>query len=142
MDNVYYENLMNAAMRFVSYRPRSEKEIADFLQKKLKKWKVAGSEMVAKVMDRLTELGYIDDKKFADWWIEQRSTFRPKGKKLLELELRAKGVNVETHVDEVELAKRAIEKKRHVWEKEKLYNFLFRRGFSSSVIDDILREGV
>lgn len=137
MDSEQYEKSMNAAIRFLSYRPRSKKEIVDFLKKKK-----AEVEIREKVIERLTEFGYIDDEKFAAWWIEQRSTFRPKGKKLLELELRAKGVNVETHVDEVELAKRAIEKKRHSWEKEKLYNFLFRRGFSSSVIDDILREGV
>lgn len=142
MDNPYYERLVNAAIRFVSYRPRSEKEIRDFLTRKLTKWKVSGEVLLQNVITRMRELGYIDDEKFAQWWIEQRSTFRPKGKRLLEMELRAKGVSMKIDIDEGALAKRAIEKKRVHWDKKKLYGFLMRRGFSSSVVDDIVKNGV
>lgn len=156
-----YQSLLNASFRFVSYRPRSKKEIVDFLQKKLKKWKVAGSATVSKVMDRLTELGYIDDKKFTQWWIEQRNTFRPKGIALLVRELYQKGINRDL-IEEVlgqskgsekEIAKVLVDKKlkliKHLSKleiKKKLYGFLGRRGFSSEtisrVVDDALSNKV
>src|SRR3990167_10049603 len=92
MDNLYYERLMNAVIRFVSFRPRSEKEIRDFLTKKIIKWKVSDDLLLNKVIDRMEDLGYIDDKKFADWWVEQRTRFRPKGNRVIEYELYQKGI--------------------------------------------------
>ncbi len=149
MDTTVYEKLLQASIRFVSYRPRSEKEIRDFLKKKLTRWKVYGGTVVQKVLDRLKELNYVDDAKFAAWWVEQRSTFKPKGKRLIKLELKAKGVKdsiVET-IDERELAQRAIQKKLILWQKlpdlerkKKLFDFLSRRGFSTDTIYRIIDE--
>ncbi|MBI2404677.1 regulatory protein RecX [Candidatus Gottesmanbacteria bacterium] len=129
MDQDLYEKLLNSSFRFVSYRPRSEKEIHNFLQKKLKTWKTAGQHTLKKVMERLGELGYIDDGKFAVWWVSQRASFRPKGKRLLGLELRQKGV-LQAVIEEVweaqntnlgqynelEAAKHAIAKKLTIWD--------------------------
>ena len=160
MTEELYEKLLHASFRFVSYRPRSEKEIRDFLQKKLKTWKIAGRQTFEKVMERLRELEYVDDKKFIQWWVSQRSNFRQKGKRLLVLELRQKGVpqrvideawegqniNLEPY-NEREAAKQAIAKKLALWQhfpplerKNKLYGFLGRRGFSSSVIRQVIDE--
>ncbi len=150
MDTTEYEKLLQAAIRFVSYRPRSEKEIRDFLKKKLKKWKVFGAAAVDKVIARLTELGYVDDAKFAAWWVEQRQTFNPKGKRLIAHELKAKGVgldDVNIAVDEVEAARQAVQKKLSLWEKlpsleqkKKIYAFLGRRGFDGETIGSIIDE--
>lgn len=144
MDSEQYEKSMNAAIRFLSYRPRSKKEIVDFLKKKK-----AEAEIREKVIDRLTELGYIDDEKFASWWIEQRKTFRPKGAAIIKQELKQKGVIIDGLTDDKNSARLLVEKKLKLLKnlsdfekKRKLYGFLARRGFSSSVIDDILREGV
>ncbi len=161
MDNPYYERLVNAAIRFVSYRPRSERELRDFLAKKLTKWKVSGEGLLNKVLARMGDLGYIDDKKFARWWVEQRNTFRPKGTVLLVRELYQKGVSRDL-IEEVlskskgsekEIAKALVEKKlkfiKHLSKldtKKKLYGFLGRRGFSSEtiarVVDEVLRNSV
>lgn len=145
-----YEKLLSSGFRFVSYRPRSEKEVRDFLQKKLKTWKVAGQVTVKKVMDRLVEYGHIDDAKFAAWWIEQRGTFRPKGRRVLIQELRQKGVGGEGILEsynELEAAKQAIARKMPDWQqlpllerKMKLYSFLGRRGFTSSTIHRVIDE--
>lgn len=168
MDTTVYEKLLNAGIRFISYRPRSEKEIRDFLKKKLTRWKIYGGTVVDKVIDRFTELGYVDDAKFAAWWVEQRRTFRPKGIRIITQELKAKGIRRETledvvcqsHPDrdqndkqlsEVDLARRAVQKKLAMWQrlplleqKKKIYAFLGRRGFDgetiSSVIDDITEK--
>jgi regulatory protein len=160
MDQTLYESLMRAAYRFISYRSRSEKELRDFLEKKLKTWNVAGQASVEKTIERLRDLGYVDDKKFALWWIEQRSAFRPKGARVLKFELQKKGVSREvietcllagvddqSSFDELASAKKAIHKKIVIWgqlpiieQKKKMYTFLAQRGFSSEVITRIIDE--
>lgn len=149
MDNPYYEKLVNAALRFVSFRPRSEKELTDFLTKKLTKWNVSGGVLIQKVVSRMRELGYVDDRAFVSWWITQRCAFRPKGKRALVGELMKKGISkemIETNsFDEDESAKKAIQKKIVLWaklpiieQKKKLYAFLAARGFSSETINRII----
>ncbi len=155
-----YESLLNAAFRFVSYRPRSEKEIRDFLHKKLKAWKVAGESTVKKVMERMVEYGHVDDAKFVRWWVAQRASFRPKGKRLLIQELRQKGISQEAveavlvaqkgtleAYNELGGAKQAIARKVVLWgklppleRKRKLFAYLARRGFSSDVARRVVDE--
>src|SRR5690348_5415631 len=156
MDNLYYEKLVNAAIRLVSFRPRSEKELTDFLTKKIKKWDVYGPTLTQKVMTRMRELGYADDEKFAIWWLEQRTTFKLKGNRVIELELRGKGVS-QTIVRTVlatrspqgalEDAKKAVAKKEALWaklppgeRKKKLYDYLGRRGFDFEIIGKLIDE--
>ncbi|KKU95814.1 MAG: Regulatory protein RecX [Candidatus Gottesmanbacteria bacterium GW2011_GWA1_48_13] len=152
--NPTYERLLGASIRFVSYRPRSEKEIRNFLQKKLTRWKIFGGTVVQKVADRLAELGYLDDAKFAAWWVEQRQTFKPKGMRLITQELKAKGVDLRQFssdrgkidmIDEIEAAKRAVQKKLTLWEKlptldrkKKLSDFLSRRGFTYDTVERVI----
>ena len=145
MDNPYYEKLMNAALRFVSFRPRSEKELTDFLSKNLTKWKVSGSGLLKNVIERMRELGYVDDRKFADWWITQRNSFRPKGKRAIQFELKRRGVEQDVQFDETESAQKAISKKLVLWsrlpiieQKKKTYTFLAQRGFSFQTINRII----
>jgi regulatory protein len=158
MDNPYYEKLVNTALRFVSYRPRSEKEFTDFLSNKLARWKVSGSTLVKKVVERMRELGYVDDQAFTAWWINQRNEFRPKGRRVLIFELLRKGVKrgviedtigsgMETPLNELESAQKAIQKKIVLWarmpiieQKKKVYTFLTQRGFTSETIGNIIDE--
>lgn len=148
-DSDIYSKLLNAAFRFLSFRPRSAKEVKEFLQKKTKTESV-----VDRVMDRLIELGYIDDAKFAAWWIQSRQITKPKGMRLIKQELKQKGIVTSEIpvIPEDEIASRAIQKKREIWkklskleQKKKLYDFLGRRGFSyntiARVIDDVLGKG-
>src|SRR5260221_4154782 len=93
MDTTLYEKLLASAFRYVSFRPRSEREIREFLQTKLKRWHIAGDVSVVKAIDRLREYGHVDDRKFAAWWVSQRSAFRPKGARALKAELFKKGVS-------------------------------------------------
>jgi len=151
MDTSLYESLMRAAYRFVSYRPRSEREMKDFLEKKLTRWKVAGNVSVTKAMERMRELGYIDDRKFVSWWVAQRNEFRPRGRRAITVELLRKGVKrefiEEVPFDELEGAQKAIAKKLVLWaqkpkieQKKKVYTFLAQRGFSSETIGSIIDE--
>ena len=156
MDNPYYELLVNAAIRFVSFRPRSEHEFREFLTKKLTKWKVTGHVLLDKVVARMEELGYADDEKFAVWWVDQRTAFKPKGNRFIKMELKAKGVS-EAVIDSVlasrgsqsllEAARKAVEKKMSLWvklpifeRKKKLYDYLGRRGFDFEIIRKLIDE--
>lgn len=157
-----YEKLIAAAIRFVSFRPRSEKEIRDFLSRKLAKSHTTAPLVITHVLKRLTDLGYINDYEFSAWWVGQRTGRKPKGERVIRMELMRKGISPVV-IDEVvgsimkgersepSLAKAAIEKKREGWknlplleQKRKLADYLMRRGFSSdvvwSVIDDALSK--
>ena len=54
-------------------------------------------------IERLTELGFLDDEAFARAWLESRDRARPRGERALKFELRRKGVAqgvVEAALDE------------------------------------------
>jgi regulatory protein len=161
-ESFVYEKLINASLRYVSFRPRSEKEFRTFLIQKLKKSKTYAAPLVERAIARMRELGYVDDMKFALWWIEQRQSFKPKGKRLVILELGAKGVSPrvseaafsslnDTLTDPVEAAKAVLGKKLNMWRaldvqtlKKKSYDFLYRRGYDADtigrVVDDLVQK--
>lgn len=132
---------LDRAFNFLSYRPRSRKEILDFLRKK-----DLGEKTQQLIIQKLEDLKMIDDLKFCQWWLEQRETFQPKGKRLLVLELKRKGIPQETinqaltdqgEENELELAQKLLEKKKRQlaglsgWDlKKKASELLLRRGFS------------
>ena len=132
------DRALGSALNFLSFRPRSRREIEDNLRKK----NVEG-EVVAAVLDRLQRTGLVNDEDFARFWVENRQTFRPKGTRALKAEMRQKGLDseaIETALedigDEEETAYRAGHKKaqslRAADEAEffrKMLGFLQRRGF-------------
>lgn len=161
-----FQKVYDKTLNFLSFRPRSEKEIRDYLEKKK-----VGGEVKKMVMKKLKRLGLLDDKKFALWWIEQRASFRPSGRRLLEQELRGKGVNQKivkealTQISQKEgetrdaiacqfyssferrLALKAAGKGLSRYQKlpplkfrQKMGAFLARRGFSWEVIKEVIDE--
>ena len=139
------ERAMQQAMLFLSYRARSEKEIRENLSKH-----EIPKAVIEDTIERLRQNGLANDKNFADVWIENRSTFRPRGRRALALELRQKGIDDPTiesaleDVDEDTLAYEAGQKKARKlrvqeWSefRKKMSDFLGRRGFSYSVIAPI-----
>lgn len=83
------------ALNFLSYRPRSAREVEMRLRKK-----GYSPEQIEIVMEKLREAGYVNDKAFAEFWVSNRMTFSPRGPRLLKSELRQKGVSADV-VDEV-----------------------------------------
>ncbi|MBL7159825.1 RecX family transcriptional regulator [Candidatus Microgenomates bacterium] len=77
-------------LRFLSFRPRSKKEVKDYFYKK-----DVGDETQKMIIKKLEKLKFLDDEQFTLWWVEQRTTFRPSGKRLLRYELRKKGISEE-----------------------------------------------
>lgn len=48
--------------------------------------------MIAATLERLSAMGYLDDEAFARWWSDQRDRHAPRGRRMLEAELRQRGV--------------------------------------------------
>jgi regulatory protein len=88
-----------AALVFLGYRPRSEKEVRDRLRR-------GGYEQgaIEHAIARLHEWRYLDDADFARRWVENRTAHRPRGKRLLQQELRHKGIDGETARDAIDEA--------------------------------------
>jgi regulatory protein len=84
------EIVLAAALRFLEARQRSTAEVRRRLG-------TAGyrEDLVAGAIERLTELGMLDDAAFAQAWIESRDRARPRGERALSDELRIKGIDRE-----------------------------------------------
>lgn len=78
---------MEVAARFLATRPRTRWEV----ERRLRRAGTEEPEILA-ALDRLTELGYLDDAAFARWWAEQRDRHSPRGRRMIEAELRQRGV--------------------------------------------------
>ncbi len=144
------ERAVAAALAFVSYRPRSERETRDRLRQK-------GYEpsAVEAAIERMTGWGYLDDEAFARWWVENRAEHRPRGKSLLTSELRAKGVaqditseavaasEIDEHAAALELSRkrmRSLSGLDAATRDRRLGAFLARRGFGWDVVGPVLKE--
>ncbi len=78
---------MEIAARYLATRPRTRWE----LERRLRK-AAAEQAVIDSTLKRLASLGYVDDAAFAAWWSEQRDRHAPRGRRLLEAELRQHGV--------------------------------------------------
>lgn len=148
--------LVDTALRFLAFRPRSESEVRRRLQKKIRKHPEANTpaDLIDQVIFKLRSVGYVSDAEFASWWVEQRTSFRPCGKNLLRSELFSKGVARElieeelakySLEDEISWAGGLVEKRAARYKdftarekREKLGAYLSRRGFSWEVIQRVL----
>lgn len=129
-----FGKLFNRALNFLSFRPRSEWEI----RRKLHGEK---PELVEIVMEKLKGIGQVNDEEFAKWFVDQRNTFRPKGKLAIKQELARVGVKVvpEMGATELELATRAMGKRKFS-DPLKLQRFLLSRGFTWETIKSIIKN--
>ena len=140
------EQAMQQALLFLSYRARSEKEIRQNLKKH-----GYPDDAIDYVMTRLRENRLANDNEFAQAWVENRNTFRPRSRRVLTMELRQKGLDEETvkeavaNVDEDALAyetarKRAPRLASLEWSefRRKLSEHLARRGFPYSVVTSVV----
>ena len=136
------------ALGLIARRPRSEKELRDrFLQRKVS----LGIQDI--VLKRLSERGLVDDFSFAQAWVENRQTFRPRSAWALKQEMRQKGVPNSAiqaaleGFDEEDAAFRAASKAASkfpdlTWDefKRRLSGYLRRRGFQYSTISPIVKR--
>lgn len=151
-----FQKTLDKLLRFAMLRPRSKKEVESWVRRK----KIHQS-IQEGLFDKLKHFELIDDEKFAKWWIDQRTTFRKKSKKVIKQELLLKGVAREiiddalsvAEIDEKSLALETLKKKYYRWQKlplkerkQKMTEYLLRAGFSwsdvNNAIDDVTLEKV
>lgn len=97
------EIVLAAALRFLEMRSRSVAEVRRRLT-------AAGYQVVLVdgAVERLVELGMLDDRTFAASWVESRDRARPRGERALQQELRQKGID-RAVIDELLDARRTDE---------------------------------
>lgn len=151
-----YGKVYQRALEYSLIRPRSRREMADYLYKKTLSCPVknpktgevklkpgVASSVTDRVLEQLIERGYVDDYKFADFWVRQRFLKKGVSARRLRAELSAKGVDqavIEQAIGESDRSdqseiEKVIAKKRHRYaDKTKFMQYLARQGFN---YDDI-----
>ncbi len=151
---------MEIAAHFLGTRPRTRRE----LELRLRRSR-ATDEVIAATLARLEALGLVDDVAFTRWWAEQRDRHAPRGRRMVEAELRQRGVprDVLEALRGEQLAEPALEAEalpgteaeraavalaRHLRGRpmpddpravQRLGAFLLRRGFDPETVRDTLR---
>src|ERR1035437_4761786 len=111
-----FEKFYKAAIRYLSFRTRSEKELSDYLTKK------KCDELTSKrILDSLKRDKFLNDEEFARMWIRERTLINPKAIRVIKMELKQKGIskevieeafeNAEDSPVDLDLAFRLAEKK-------------------------------
>ena len=86
------EKYIDMVISLISRRPRSQREIENYLERKLGK-KSYKKELIQEIVQKLKDYNYINDEEFTKWWIENRTSFKPRGRYLLKAELIKKGID-------------------------------------------------
>lgn len=100
------------------------------------------------IIDRLVEKGFLNDRKFAEYFVENRFQKKGVSKKRLKLELMKKGVDVsiieavlaENSRDDATEIRKIIAKKRQHYTNDKLTSYLVRQGFDYSLAHSLVQQ--
>jgi regulatory protein len=148
----------NVAINYLSYRPRSSKEVIVHLKKK--GFEPECSESITR---HLQSLKMIDDDKFARIFVRDRLKKKPIGEALLRQQLLIKGISSSMadivltelispqnqQASALQAAKRKIQLTRHLKNKidaekrkKRILDFLLRRGFSYEIATKAVRTAL
>ncbi len=146
-NTINFRAAKNYALKYLSYKLRTEKEVRMKLQDD-----GFDSDSIEKALEELTALGYINNKIFVQKYVYDRSKLKPKSKKLIKMELLGKGIQEDIidevlndwNVDEASVAESLVKRKFGKYDledekiKRKAYMFLKHRGFSHDVIESAI----
>lgn len=142
------EDATTAALHFLGYRPRSEREVRDRLRQR-----GFGPEAIDAAVAKLHGWRYLDDRAFAEYWVGNRVEHAPRGRRRLEAELRAKGIDrasVADALDSAALGERdaalALARRRlpalagldEPTRRRRLAGYLARRGYDWEIVRSTL----
>ncbi|MBC7464126.1 MAG: RecX family transcriptional regulator [Actinobacteria bacterium] len=146
-----YEDAQSIALIALGPRAKSRGELFTHLKKRGVTEDIANA-----VLYRLQEQGFIDDEAFARAWSESRQRAKKLSKRMIAGELREKGIGAEIielvcseighdaeYAIALEMAQRKYRPISHLdpeVARRRVHGALARRGFSSSLINDVLRE--
>ena len=152
-----FGKLYARALEYALNRPRSQREIRDYLYRKTRDTRTklgtirkgVTPQLTDRVFERLAERGYVDDEKFARFWVENRNQRKGSSRRKLSAELSAKGVD-RTVIEQVlessdredadELQKIIAKKRGRYDDEQKFMAYLARQGFGYDDIKDALKD--
>lgn len=156
-----FGKLYARALEYCLMRPHSSREVRDYLYRKTiaKRYKSKrtgemlerpgyGTDVTERVFDRLVEKGYINDEKFAAFWIDNRNLRKGTSQRKLQAELAAKGVDrgvverllSESERNDIDELSKIVAKKRSKYADDtKFMQYLARLGFSYDDIKNALQ---
>lgn len=140
-------------LRQLAMAPRSRKQLADKLRQR-----GCADDVAERVLDRMTEVGLIDDEAYAGMLVRSQQASRGLARRALARELRTKGVDDETAQaaleevrpeDEREQAERLVAKKLRTMhgldatvQTRRLAGMLARKGYPGDLSMQVIREAV
>lgn len=140
------DKLYGRAIDLLARRPRSEWELRDYLKRK-----GSDPETIDTILNKLSMRGYVDDKVFAERWVENRRLLKSISKRKLTMELKAKRISEDIinevlaadEADELEVLRVEVAKKRRqskYQDDTKLMQYLARQGYNYGDIKQALSE--
>ncbi|MDI6799262.1 MAG: regulatory protein RecX [Actinomycetota bacterium] len=150
MDNDNLSKPMGQALKYLSFRNRSRREISDYLAKK-----GHDEDTISDILVRLAGSALVDDRTFCRDWIESKKRGRPVGPNRIRFELTKKGISremIDGCLDEfysadeegvlaASLAKRFDKTaKDPIRQRKRLGDYLISRGFSLEVASRVSKE--
>jgi regulatory protein len=137
-----FKSCFDAALHYLSYRPRSENEVRQRLRRR-----GFDNNVIEEVVVKLKERRLIDDIAFSEYWRNNRLSFSPRSRRLIKLELRQKGVTTETANETVKdldddnyVYEAGLRKARRLSGSDyddfrlRLFGYLRRRGFNYETV--------
>ena len=144
-----FGKLYQRTLEWVLTRPRSVRETRDHLRERSRKSTIQiDNSLLEQIITKLSEKGYLNDYKFAEYYVENRFIKKGISRKRLSLELAKKGVSqgiieevlTENPRSDLEEIQKIIAKKRHKYDDEKLTAYLVRQGFNYDLVRDAIRQ--
>ncbi len=143
--------LIEAAIKYISIRLRSTKEMENYLIKKK-----ASREEIAPVINRLKKAGYLDDNRFTKAYIKDKLNFTTIGDYKIKGELQKLGISEDIIYENSNLLDDDLIKKRiatiiekdlrtnkkytGIKLKNKIYNHLLTQGYSKDKVIDVINN--
>lgn len=140
------DKVYNQALRYVAMRPRTNWEMATYLERK-----GASPALSDQILSKLTNIGLLDDNKFAEMFVNDRRLLRPTSRRKLIAELRKKhvasnaiekAVGSEQENERTALTEVVARKRRQAKYQDdlKLMQYLARQGFNYDDIKSALNK--
>ncbi len=138
------DKALDATMRYVAIRPRSQWEIESYLKRKRVE-KVTAKQ----ILNKLNDSGFLDDEAFARAWVSNRRLLKPMSRRKLTLELRQKRVDnsvidkvlADDEVTDIATLQQLIAKKRGKYKDDlKFMQYLARQGYSYQDVKEALNK--
>lgn len=158
----FEKSIFHKAISYISYAMRTEAQVVTYLNQEFQEEMDQGidqyhriQEVIKETIHYLKENGYINDALYLDQYIKTQESLSPKGNRVLKQDLLKRGLSPDQiqsalsqrdpdqiKADAQHLADRFLRAKSHLpirKREEKLREMLYRKGFDSSLIQEILQ---